>query len=144
MKFYWIILILSIFVMIILLNADQSCDFYKHGGHHSGENREREDRENREREDRERREERELKEQEPRTIFTEKEIADLQGASVGGKMNCTVCVPCLQPVKACHSLCRLCNSMCQPSACNIRPTEKPNILNSITDTRLRKEGPSNE
>lgn len=134
-----LVIITTVLLLYNTFQSFQSCDGYKHG-HRSGEKSERDKHD--EREDRENRENRELREQEPRTIFTEQEIADLKGASVGGKMNCTVCVACLQPVKACHSLCRQCNSICQPSACNIRPTEKPNILNSITDTRLRKEGPS--
>lgn len=131
-----LVIITAVLLVYNTFQSFQSCDGYKHG-HRSGEKSERD-----KHDEREDRENRELREQEPRTIFTEQEIADLKGASVGGKMNCTVCVACLQPVKACHSLCRQCNSICQPSACNIRPTEKPNILNSITDTRLRKEGPS--
>ena len=126
-------------VTLIALYAQMKCrDNYKKGGRSGHDGRS-------EREERDRKEDRKLEEEEnPRSIFTEQEIADLKSGMVGGKLNCTVCVPCLNPIKACHSLCRQCNSVCQPSSCNIKPKSKANILNSITDSRLRKQDVQNQ
>ena len=80
--------------------------------------------------------------------LTETEIRSIErGLAKGGNLNCAVCAPCMNAVKACHSSCKSCSDFCGTRKCvrtqatvdqNVRRAAR--VLNSYTAQNLRQEG----
>lgn len=92
------ILVCLVSLVCVVCILSLSYESYRGGGRHGVR------REDRREEDRE----------EGRDLFTPEEIRALTSRS----FNCAVCQPCMNEVKACHSLCATCRSMCPVRQCD--------------------------